>query len=407
MTSIIRLYRNAYGGLSTPSWMLALVMFINRSGSMVVPFLSVYLTGSLKFTIEQAGIILTAFGIGSMAGALLGGWLSDKLSPFLVQVLSLVAGGCLFLVLAHITTYYLLLAGILLLSVISECLRPANSASIALYARPENVTRSFSLNRMAINLGFSIGPAIGGLLASISYYWIFIADGLTCIVAGLFFYLYFRQLPARQSTPAVQQSVSEKSPYLDIPFLLFLVFVTCYAISFTQFFFTLPLYYREVYHLSEIQIGLLLGFNGLLVFLFEMIIVHRLERKTIIWHQVVLGTLLCGFSFVLLNLFSAPVILIIAMVLLTFSEIFAMPFMVTYTVKRAGERNRGSYLGLYSMAFAAAFILAPFLGTKVISYAGFATLWWSAGVLSLFTAGGFYLTMNEKKVTEPLKLPSN
>jgi predicted MFS family arabinose efflux permease len=387
--------------------MLALVMFINRSGSMVVPFLSVYLTGSLKFTIEQAGIILTAFGVGSMAGALLGGWLSDKLSPFLVQVLSLVVGGCMFLILAHITTYLLLLAGIFLLSVISECLRPANSASIALYARPENVTRSFSLNRMAINLGFSIGPAIGGLLASISYYWIFVADGITCIVAAMFFYLYFRRLPARQSTASVRQPLPEKSPYMDIPFLLFLVFVTCYAISFTQFFFTLPLYYREVYHLSEIQIGLLLGFNGLLVFLFEMIIVHRLERKTIVWHQVVFGTLLCGFSFVLLNLFSAPVILLVAMMLLTFSEIFAMPFMVTYTVKRAGERNRGSYLGLYSMAFAAAFILAPYLGTKGISYFGYTTLWWSAGALSLVTASGFYLTMKEKKVPETVKLPSS
>jgi MFS family permease len=304
----------------------------------------------------------------------------------------------MFLVLAHVTSYHLLLAGIFLLSVISECLRPANSASIALYARPENVTRSFSLNRMAINLGFSIGPAIGGLLASVSYYWIFMADGFTCILAGLFFYLYFRQLPAGQPLSSLHVQVApERSPYRDIPFVFFLLFVTCYAIAFTQFFFTLPLYYREVYQLSEIRIGLLLGFNGFLVFLFEMIIVHRLEGKTILWYPVVLGMLLCGFSYVLLNLFSGPFILIMAMVLLTFSEIFAMPFMVTYTVRRAGNANRGSYLGLYSMAFAAAFILAPYLGTKIISYSGYTMLWWAAGALSLATAAGFYLTMRERK----------
>lgn len=364
---------------------------------MVVPFLSVYLTDSLKFTIEQAGIILTAFGVGSMTGALLGGWLSDRLSPFLVQVLSLLLGGGMFLVLAHITTYHLLLGGIFLLSVISECLRPANSASIALYARPENVTRSFSLNRMAINLGFSIGPAIGGLLASISYYWIFVADGFTCIAAGIFFYLYFRQMPNQKQTHSMNvQAKVERSPYQDSVFLLFLIFVTCYALTFTQFFFTLPLYYREVYQLPEAQIGLLLGFNGLLVFLFEMIIVHMLESRTVIWHQVVFGTLLCGLSFMLLNMFSAPVILLPAMVLLTFSEIFAMPFMVTYTIKRAGDRNKGAYLGLYSMAFAAAFILAPFLGTRVISYFGYAVLWWAAGLMSLLTAAGFYFTMRVK-----------
>jgi predicted MFS family arabinose efflux permease len=378
--------------------MLALVMFINRSGSMVVPFLSVYLTDSLHFTIEQAGLILTSFGIGAMSGSLLGGWLSDRLSPFLVQVLSLLLGGCLFLVMAHVTTYYLLLTGFFILSLISECLRPANAASVALYARPENVTRSFSLNRMALNLGFSIGPALGGILASVSYYWLFLADGFTCIAAGIFFFFYFGKLP-RQKNILTEDvaAVPRHAVYHDKVFMVFLLFVTCYALTFFQFFFTLPLYYREVYNLSEIQIGLLLGFNGLLVFMFEMIIVHQLENKPYLWQQIVLGTLLCGLSYVLLTIFSAPFILLISMVLLTFSEIFAMPFMVTYTINRAGAHNRGRYLGFYSLAYAAAFILAPYLGTKAISHLGYTFLWWASGILSMFTALGFYLVLPRKK----------
>jgi predicted MFS family arabinose efflux permease len=398
MASIISLYRSAYGGLSTPAWMLALVMFINRSGSMVVPFLSVYLTKSLHFSLLQTGTVLTAFGVGAMIGSLAGGMLSDRLGPFLVQFLSLVIGGCMFLVMAHITTFHFLVSGIFLLSVTAECLRPANAASVALYAKPENVTRSFSLNRMALNLGFSIGPAIGGLLASFSYYWLFIVDGLTCIAAGLFFFFYFRQLPHQKKAASISELTQNGfSPYRDISFLLFLFFVTCYALTFFQFFFTLPLYYRDVYHLSEAYIGLLLAFNGFLVFLFEMIIVHKLEKRHHIWQQVVLGTLLCGLSFVLLNLVSAPFILVIAMVLLTFSEIFAMPFMVTYTIKRAGEHNRGAFIGLYTLAFSAAFILSPYLGTKVIDHLGYSTLWWSAGALSILTAIGFFVTMQQKK----------
>lgn len=404
MTYIINLYRNAYGGLSTPAWMLALVMLINRSGSMVVPFLSVYLTSSLHFTIEQAGLILTAFGIGAMTGSLLGGWLSDRLSPFIVQVISLLFGGCLFLVMAHITSYYLLLAGFFILSVVSECLRPANAASVALYARPENVTRSFSLNRMALNLGFSIGPAVGGLLASVSYYWLFVADGFTCIAAGIFFYFYFGRLPAQKTTSVQHQEIIPKQAvYGDKTFLVFLFFVTCYAITFFQFFFTLPLYYREVYNLSETEIGLLLGYNGFLVFVFEMIIVHWLENKPYLWQQIVLGILLCGFSYVLITIFSAPLILLISMTLLTFSEIFAMPFMVTYTVKRAGPYNRGRYLGFYSLAYAAAFILAPYLGTKIISHWGYFALWWAAGALSVFTAIGFYIVLHREHTFEDKK----
>src|SRR4028119_255005 len=138
MQPVINLYRKAYGGLSTPAWMLALVMFINRSGSMVVPFLSVYLTKSLHFSIAQAGIVLTFFGLGAMTGSVLGGWLSDKIGSFWVQFLSLTIGGCLFVVMSFITAFESLIAGIFVLSVIVECLRPANSASVAQYSKPEN-----------------------------------------------------------------------------------------------------------------------------------------------------------------------------------------------------------------------------------------------------------------------------
>jgi predicted MFS family arabinose efflux permease len=172
--------------------MLSLVMLINRSGTMVIPFLSVYLTGTLGFSINQAGIILSCFGIGSMAGAILGGSATDRYGHFIVQTVSLIGGGILFMLLGFVSGFYAFIAMIMVLSVVYESLRPANASSVAGYAKPENVARAFSLNRMAINLGFSIGPALGGLLAAISYRWLFITDGAGCIIAGLYFFLYFR-----------------------------------------------------------------------------------------------------------------------------------------------------------------------------------------------------------------------
>ena len=403
MQTILTLYRNAYGGLALSSWMLALVMFINRSGSMVVPFLSVYLTQSLHFSLEETGIILTIFGMGAMAGSLLGGWLSDRIGPFRVQLLSLLLGGGLLLVLATLKTFVLLAVGIFAMSVTVECLRPANTASVALYARPENVTRSFSLNRMAVNLGFSIGPALGGLLASIAYEWLFIADGVTCIAAGLFFYFYFRGKRCNPPAPAGEKNFAPeptRSPYRDGRYLAFVLFTTCYAIIFFQFFTTLPLYYRQVYGLSESMIGLLLGFNGLLVFLFEMIIIHLIGQRPAFRWLVVLGTLLCGVSYALLNVATGMSVLFAAMVLVTFSEIFAMPFMITYTINRAGEKHRGAYIGLYTLAYSVAFILAPYLGTHLVAGYGFTTLWWAAGIASVPTALGFFAVMRHTPAAE-------
>jgi predicted MFS family arabinose efflux permease len=396
MKKILILYRQAYGGLSQEAWMLALVMFINRSGAMVLPFLSIYVTGPLGFSLEQAGLILGTFGLGAMAGSFLGGWLSDKIGNFRVQFFSLTAGGTLFLFIPLFTTFESLAIAVFVSSTVIECLRPANAASVAIYAKPENITRAFSLNRMALNLGFSIGPALGGLLATISYTWLFIADGFTCIAAGFFFYFYFRKKKARnpETEPtAPLAAIASSSPYKDVPFLCFIGLCGLFALVFFQFLNTLPIYYREVYALSEAHIGGLLAFNGIIVFSAEMILVYLLENRFRLWRIIVTGSLLNGLSYVLLNAASGEYILYIAMFLLSTAEILAMPFMVSFIVRRAGDAKRGAYLGLYSFSYAAAFILAPYLGTQLTARFGFSTLWWVLGIISAFTALGFYLLL--------------
>src|SRR5688572_1976537 len=233
MSQVINLYRNAFGGLSQASWMLALIMFINRAGAMVVPFLSVYLTEAMGFKLKDAGIIMSLFGMGATCGAFLGGWLTDKIGHFKVQLSSLFLSSAMFLVVVQLKTFESIAVGIFILSLVAECLRPANSSSVAHYAKPENVTRAFSLNRMASNLGFSIGPALGGLLASIAYKWLFIGDAITCICAGILFYFYFRSrtgLKPKQTKTSGEEQTDEspkpakiRSPYVDLKFVLFAI----------------------------------------------------------------------------------------------------------------------------------------------------------------------------------------
>lgn len=395
MKKILNLYRQAYGGLSEPAWMLAVVMLINRAGSMVLPFLSIYLTQSLNFGIRETGIVLASYGLGAMAGSLLGGWLADKIGNFLVQFLSLIIGGVLFLFLPLITQFEWLIPAVFLVSLVVESLRPANTASVASYSKPENITRSYSLNRMAVNLGFSIGPALGGLLASHSYELLFYADGVTCIFAGIFFFVYFRNRTPRPvaEIPGAIKALKHKSPYRDYTFMLFVVLVMGYAMVFFQLFNTLPLFYREEHQLSEGTIGLLLGLNGLIVFLFEMVLVHYFEKKVSIVKMVFFGALLCGASYGLLNLPGGIMLLVAAMLLLSFAEIMAMPFMVTHVINRAGKGKPGGYIGLYSLAWASAFMIAPYLGTRVVANYSFEMLWWACAGVSVLVGILFYLNL--------------
>lgn len=395
MKRILLLYRNAFGGLSRPAWMMSVVMLINRSGSMVTPFLSLYVTDMLGYNLREAGIILSIYGMGSVCGSFLGGWLTDRIGHFKVQFVSLTLGGSLYFLLLNLRQFEYLAAGVFILSLVNDCLRPANSASIAHYAKPENMTRAFSLNRMAINLGFSVGPAVGGLLAAISYRWLFVADGITCIAAGIFFFLYFRNQQGHRPAPKQLATLTVtapavRSPYRDGYFLLFVLLCCSYAVMFFQLFSTLPLYWRRVYDLPEGQIGLLMALNGLIVFLLEMIIVYLIGDR--IKKQVLIagGLLFMGLSFVLLNMMQHLSVLYLAMLLLSISEIFAMPFMATITVERSNSENRGAYMGLYTISYAAAHVIAPFVGTTIIAMYSFATLWWATAILSVLTAAGLY-----------------
>ncbi len=366
---------------------------------MVTPFLGVYLIGELDYSLQEAGAILSFYGLGSVCGSFLGGWLTDRIGHFKVQFVSLTLGGSLYFILLHLHQFEYLAAGVFILSLVNDCLRPANSASIAHYAKPENMTRAFSLNRMAINLGFSIGPALGGLLAALSYRWLFIADGITCMVAGLFFYLYFRQKKGNQPLQAQQETIVEaapvtnKSPYTDLLFLLFVLLCCTFATVFFQLISTLPIYYKQVYKLSEGNIGMLMGMNGLMVFMLEMILVYLLGERFPRKMVVAGGVLLLGLSFISLNLMAHVSILFVAMLLLSIAEILAMPYMTTITVERSNASNRGAYMGLYTISYSAAHVVAPLLGTSIISAFGFGTLWWSMGGMAVIAAIGLYLVV--------------
>lgn len=363
---------------------------------MVLPFLGLYLTEDLHYSNAKAGIVLSIFGAGSMVGSLLGGYLSDKLGHFKIVLTSLLLGGMFYILLSFVTTFYLLCTAVFLASVINESLRPALTASVSQYATKENTTRSFSLLRMAVNLGASIGPALAGLLATVGYFWIFIGDGFTSIAAGITYYYFFRAKQFRKNNTQHIESLSSNedisnekqtasNPIHDVPFLLYCVATLGYAIVFFQLWGSIPLFYRQVHFLPEQEIGILLAMNGLLVFIIEMPLVHRFENKVSISKVISFGIFFLLTGIASLTITNSHFILYVSMFLMSISEILAMPFMMTAVIHRAGNFNRGKYIGIYSMTWSSSFILAPLIGTFMIEKFSYSALWWLLCILCCIT----------------------
>lgn len=383
----LRRYINNFKGFSREIWILTLVTFINRAGTMVLPFLSKYLKDDLGFNYAQIGNVLFFFGLGSMLGSWLGGKLSDKIGFYRIMIMSLVVTGLAFIALQYITTYIGFCLAIFLTMVVADMFRPAMFVSLNVYAKPENRTRALTLVRLAVNLGFAAGPALGGLIImNIGYKGLFWADGITCIVSILIFWLLVKEKKKPIESKEAKQllEASRESVFKDKPFWIFLFMCVVTGVLFFQLFTTIPLYHKDQFNLTELQTGLLLTLNGILIFFLEMPIVSYIERHQINKVKVVtLGCFLMSVSLFLMLINVWAGILVIMMLFMTVAEMFAFPFSNSFAMSRAPKGHEGRYMAIFTMSFSAAHILSAKLGMGIVDYFGYQKNWLFMGVLGL------------------------
>ncbi|WP_413998572.1 MDR family MFS transporter [Flavobacterium sp. W1B] len=378
-------YINNFKGFSREIWILTLITFINRAGTMVLPFLSKYLKEDLQFTYGEVGWIMVAFGLGSMLGSWLGGKLSDKIGFYKVMVFSLFSSGIFFYILQYITSFWGLCLGMFSIMTLADMFRPAMFVSLGAYAKPENRTRSLTLVRLAVNLGFAAGPALGGLIImGIGYKGLFWIDGTSCIVSILLFALLVKEKKKASNQDPHNTILEAASVFKDKIFWIFLFVSFIGAMIFFQLFTTLPLYHSEKFALTEFQTGLLMTLNGLLIFALEMPIVSYFERKKVQKLKIILwGTFLMAVSFysLLINVWAG--ILVISMIIISVGEIFSFPFSNAFAMSRASKGHEGRYMALYTMSFSLAHILSSKMGMEIIAQFGYQINWFVMGTFGL------------------------
>lgn len=394
ITSAIQLYKNAYSGLSRRIWLLGIVMLINRSGTMVLAFMTLYCR-HLGFTTKQGGFVVAIYGIGSLAGAFLGGRITDKFGFYYTQFTSLFFGGILFITLGQMRSYEMICICTFFLSMVNESFRPANAASIAHYSTAKNRTQSFSLVRLAINVGWGIGVALGGFLASVNYHLLFWTDGFTNIAAATSLLIILPKVTLPQQKQTLDQ-VSKKtesiSPYRDKSFLQFLFLTVLFAICFFQIFTTIPIYFKEGLHLDEFSIGTVMAINGILIAIVEMVLVFKLEGRKPYLLLMCYGSVIMGTAYLILNLpiGNGLIIALASMLVITVAEMTGMPFMNSYYISLSSDQNRGQYAGMYTMAWSLAQVIGSGTGAIMASTFGFFNLWFIVASLCFITATGYY-----------------
>lgn len=406
MHKIIQRYLSSYKGLSRESWLLSLVMLINRSGAMVMPFMGIYLHKELGYELSQLGLVLSSYGVGALVGSWIGGELTDRIGSYKTQLLSLLLCAPLYIIIPYFTDIYAISFLLFLLSIVYESFRPANSVAITLFAKKENITRAFSLNRMALNLGFSIGPAIGGVLSAISFHLLFYVNAIACVVAALFLIRFFstkKHNSISETTSAKEKDLTLKSPYKDTLFLWFTFFCATFSIAFFQLLNTLPLFFEQELKLSQTDIGLLMGYSGFIIVLIEMPLIAFVEKKLSIVQVMVWGTFITGISFYLYSVNHFLFFVYFAISLMSIGEILVLPFMSTITALRSGEASKGAYMGVNGISMGIGLIFSPIIGTFIVEKFNYSVLWTSTFLFLVLTSIGYKWVISKMK--EVVKVP--
>ncbi|WP_281226928.1 MFS transporter [Flavobacterium aquiphilum] len=365
---MIKKYLDNFKNFPKEIWILTLVTFINRAGTMVIPFLSKYMKENLEFSYSQIGWVMVFFGVGSIIGTWLSGKLSDKIGFYKVMVFSLFASGIVFILLQYATSFEALCVGILILTSVADMFRPAMLICLKTFTAKEDRARAYSLTRAAINLGFIFGPVLGGLIImQMGYEYIFYIDGATCILAIIVFMFFVRDKKTPVKLVEHNKQKEKVSVMKDRPFMLHLVICLITGILFFQIFTTLPLYHKERFNMTEFDSGLLLSLNGLLILLFELPIVNYVSRNKINNHKVIsLGLLLMASSFFLL-LLPFEAILIPMMIFMTCGVMLTFPFANSFAMDRS-HKQEGKYMAAFTMSYSFAHILSGKSGMEIIEY---------------------------------------
>jgi predicted MFS family arabinose efflux permease len=378
---LMRLYTRSFAGLPRKVWLLSLIMLVNRSGAMVIAFLSVYLVNARGFSATDAGWVMAAFGSGGIVGNYVGGLLNDRYGSWHIMIISLIGAGLLHILIGQVTGFLPLCILVFLTAMTADAFRPANRAAIAIYADREHLTQAYGLQRLAANLGFSVGPALGGvLIGTYGYTSLFWVDGFTFLVAAG---LFVSMIPADEtsrplvgSSPALRrntEALSDTRSALRQPWLIWLVLANTAVITcFFQIFSTAPVYLTgEGY--TESQFGLLLTISGVLIVAVEMPLVYLADRRLRPLYVLLSGAALIWTGYLILPLavMTGYGVLVLWIVLITLGEIFFMPFTSTYVATHAPPARRGEYLGVLSASYSLAFILTPVAGFQLAELMGY------------------------------------
>lgn len=402
MIQLRRHLRGVYDEYPSQFWLLIGASFIDGvGGAMLFPFFTLYITAKFDLGMTQVGLIFGIFSVASVFGSTIGGALSDQMGRKGMVIFGLVASALSSLVMGVADLLAFFMGAALFAGLFANAGGPARQAMIADLLPEEKRAQGFGVFRVAHNLAVVIGPAIGGLLAAISYLILFIGDAVTSIITATIVFVFLRETKPQLGEGQIQQSTTQSLKgygrvLQDSRFLVFMLASVLMVLVYMQMNGTLAVYLRDSHGVSAQGFGSIMSLNAALVVLFQFAITRRIEGLPP-FLVMTAGTLLYVIGFSMYGWVGTYALFLLAMVVITIGEMLVAPVGQALVATLAPEDMRGRYMAAYGFTWIIPSALGITLAGLIMDNFNPDWVWFAAGIVGTVSAA-IYLWMHR---TEP------
>ena len=394
---------NRYRGLPREIYILFFARIINSIGAFVYPLMTLIMTNKLEMTSDKAGLITTIMLLTQLPSMLLGGKLADRFGRLKLLSFSQLLGAVMYLICGFLEMSNTV---IILIIIASNCYAvsyPALDAMTMDLTTPGNRKEAFSLLYMGLNIGFVLGPAIGGLLFENHLGLVFIGDALTTILSVILVLVFIKEtLPLKDhgisaqlekaKSGSVFKVLKERKIIIAVAAVLFLI-----QFSYAQMGFELPIHMDATVSNSATNYGFLVGFNGLLV-IFATPLITYMIRKWKALYGTLTGGLLYAAAFAMFIFAKSLVLFYAAMFILTMGEVIISVDAFAFISSMSPSSHRGRVNSIVSIISNSGRMLSPLIIGWIITVGGFGAGWLTTSLAAFAAAGLLFMFMNLKSI---------
>ncbi|RPJ26682.1 MAG: MFS transporter [Chloroflexi bacterium] len=377
-------------------WVVVGVSFIDRiGGTLLFPFFALYITQKFNVGMTEAGVLLGMSSLFGLIGSTLGGALTDKFGRKQLILFGLVFSAVSTLAFGLVTEINVLYPLMVFVGLLSSVAHPAHDAMIADILPEKQRQEGFGILRVVGNLSWIIGPTIGGFIADINFFYLFVIDAVvSCVVAAII----FRAIPETKPEPHAQAEsesllqtvIGYRVVLRDLAFMAFMVAGMLMLIVYQQMYGSLSVYLRDNHNIDPSGYGFLMTTSAITVVIFQFW-VSRIIKYRPPFLMMAIGTVFYMIGFALFGVVTTYVLFALNIVIITIGEMIVVPMSQAIAANFAPETMRGRYMAIFGLSWALPATIGPGAAGYILDNYNPNLLWYLGGVLCGLSVLAYYV----------------